>query len=110
MKWHTPCGAWLQPKHMSFEPAWVILEHELAAQIHLTMKQYFQKLKEAEPDNAFRPDTLVRSLLVTDLSNILVRNKCWSSTSMLQFIHKIVFVQVILSSQDLPFFSCTWML
>ena len=57
--------AWLQPKHMSFEPAWVILEHELAAQIHLTMKQYFQKLKEAEPDNAFRPDTLVRSLLVT---------------------------------------------
>ena len=49
----------MQPKHVSFEPAWAILEHELAAQIHLTMKQYFHNLKEAQPENAFRPDTLV---------------------------------------------------
>ncbi|DBB10182.1 TPA: hypothetical protein ACH3X3_001759 [Trebouxia sp. C0006] len=54
---HTP------PRHISFEPAWAILEHELAAQIHITMKQYFHKLKEMEPDNAFRPDTLVRAIL-----------------------------------------------
>lgn len=54
----------MQPRHVSFEPAWAILEHELAAQIHLTMKQYFQKLKEVEPDNAFRPDTLVGPCLM----------------------------------------------
>ena len=53
------CG--LQPRHVSFEPAWALLEHELAAQIHLAMKQYFNKLREMEPDNAFRPDTLVRA-------------------------------------------------
>ncbi|KAA6424276.1 MAG: hypothetical protein FRX49_05488 [Trebouxia sp. A1-2] len=51
------------PRHISFEPAWAILEHELAAQIHITMKQYFHKLKEMEPDNAFRPNTLVRAIL-----------------------------------------------
>jgi len=55
----TPAICVLQPRHISFEPAWAILEHELAAQIHITMKQYFHKLKEMEPDNAFRPDTLV---------------------------------------------------
>lgn len=49
----------MQPRHVSFEPAWAILEHELAAQIHITTKQYFNKLKHQEPDNAFRPDTLV---------------------------------------------------
>ena len=54
----------MQPKHVSFEPAWAILEHELAAQIHLTMKQYFHNLKEAQPENAFRPDTLVRTSAV----------------------------------------------
>ena len=48
-----------QPRHVSFEPAWAVLEHELAAQIHISMKQYFARLKEVEPDNAFRPDTLV---------------------------------------------------
>lgn len=48
-----------QPRHVSFEPAWAILEHELAAEIHISMKQYFARLKEMEPDNAFRPDTLV---------------------------------------------------
>ena len=53
----------LQPSHVSFEPAWAILEHELAAQIHITMKQYFHKLKQMEPDNAFRPDILVRCSL-----------------------------------------------
>lgn len=54
---HTP------PRHVSFEPAWAILEHELAAQIHITTKQYFHKLKHLEPDNAFRPDTLVTPCL-----------------------------------------------
>lgn len=49
-----------QPQHVSFEPAWAILEHELAAQIHLSMKHYFAQLKQMEPDNAFRPNTLVR--------------------------------------------------
>lgn len=52
-----PCVA--QPRHVSFEPAWAVLEHELAAQIHISMKQYFARLKQVEPDNAFRPDTLV---------------------------------------------------
>ncbi|KAL3157526.1 hypothetical protein ABBQ32_011986 [Trebouxia sp. C0010 RCD-2024] len=54
---HTP------PQHVSFEPAWAILEHELAAQIHLSMKHYFAQLKQMEPDNAFRPNTLVRAVL-----------------------------------------------
>ena len=53
-----------QPRHVSFEPAWAILEHELAAQIHISMQQYFAKLKEMEPDNAFRPDTLVPFCIV----------------------------------------------
>jgi len=58
----------LQPRHISCEPAWAILEHELAAQIHITMKQYFHKLKEMEPDNAFRPDTLVSHCCCVDCS------------------------------------------
>ena len=54
----------VQPKHVSFEPAWAILEHELAAQIHLTMKEYFHKLQQMEPGNAYRPDNLVRPLML----------------------------------------------
>ncbi len=65
----TPTTCVLQPRHISFEPAWAILEHELAAQIHITMKQYFHKLKEMEPDNAFRPDTLVSHCCCVNCSN-----------------------------------------
>jgi len=69
----TPAICGLQPRHISFEPAWAILEHELAAQIHITMKQYFHKLKEMEPDNAFRPDTLVTHRCCIDCSKHLTK-------------------------------------